>query len=334
MQTPGDHAKGSDQYTNSHCYDYIYHLFTLFITSSFRTVSLLLSKKFCYFCSFYFSFPHFLKFAIVPYTADIVDILLIFLICTLAIPFMIYAFLAISFVGRMQDYLCAHFFAPNSCCRMQSYSASITASLVLLMVLSTALRRYFPLIVLFSAAAPYKLSIWRFTILDASLIVTVSSKISPSVSVISYNVIASSSRRSSGTVPCCRSGFQRLPVPAGAVLPSPPGLYVPHAFRTDGIPGTNILLIHISLIMSDLDRQICDVLQSVHIARTGNIFLFGLKGCLLDGTSFFFFVSSFGNLSPLIFFLLSSCPSRTLTKWQFLFNSIRDIHETIRSHIW
>lgn len=96
------------------------------------------AKKFCCFRSFHFSFPHFLKFAIVPYTADIVDIFLIFLICTLAILFIVYAFLAISLGGRMQDYLCTHFFALNSCCRIRSYSISSSRSLLPLRVRSTA----------------------------------------------------------------------------------------------------------------------------------------------------------------------------------------------------
>ena len=35
-----------------------------------------------------------------------------------------YAFLAISWGGRMQDYLCAHCFILRSCCRVRSYSRS------------------------------------------------------------------------------------------------------------------------------------------------------------------------------------------------------------------
>ena len=177
------------------------------------------------------------------------------------------------------------------CSLVRSYSNSSFRSFSLLSSTSTGLIRYFPATFRPSMAARYRLSTVLPRNFEASCIDIEGSTTSPSIVVISYSfflaLITSFSRRSSGTVPCCRSVPQRLPVPVGEAHPLPPGLYVPHAFRTGGIPGTNILLIHISLIVSDSDHQICDVLRSGHTCSTGNIFLFGFRECWPDETSFF-----------------------------------------------
>ena len=177
------------------------------------------------------------------------------------------------------------------CNLVRSYSNSSFRSFSLLSSTSTGLIRYFPATFRPSMAARYRLSTVLPRNFEASCIDIEGSTTSPYIVVISYSfflaLIASFSRRSSGTVPCCQSGSQRLPVPVCEAHPLPPGLYVPHVLRTGGIPSTVLLLIHISLIESDSDHQICDVLRSGHTCCTGNIFLFGFRECWPDGASFF-----------------------------------------------
>ena len=101
-----------------------------------------------------------------------------------------------------------------------------------------------------------------------------------------------------------------LPDLGGEALPLRLDFYVPHWGLSGGIPGINLLLIHILQIAFDWVRRIYDVPEYLYIFRINSTILSGFLGCLEDGIFFFFFFDvPLGNFKP-ISILLSNLPDR------------------------